>query len=55
MLLGDESTAKHFGIESLPDTFLIDRRGRVAAAYTAVLVDKDNVESNIKALLDEHY
>src|SRR5229473_8436920 len=38
MLLGDDATAKRYGAESLPDTFLIDRKGRVAAAYKAVLV-----------------
>jgi cytochrome c biogenesis protein CcmG/thiol:disulfide interchange protein DsbE len=51
MLLGNEATAKRFGIESLPDTFLIDRKGKVAAAYRATLVDKDDVEVKIKALL----
>src|SRR6266853_5573477 len=44
MLLGDEPTAKRYGIENLPDTFLIDRKGRVAAAYRAGLVDKDDLE-----------
>jgi peroxiredoxin len=53
MLLGDDATAKRYGIDSLPDTFLIDREGRVAAAYRAVLVDKDDVESNIKAVLSK--
>lgn len=53
MLLGDDPTARQFGIQSLPDTFLIDRRGRVAAAYKAGLVDKHDVEANIKALLSE--
>jgi len=53
MLPGDDSTAQRYGIESLPDTFLIDRKGRVAAAYKAVLVDKDDVEANIKALLSK--
>ena len=43
MLLGDDATSKRYGIENLPDTFLIDRQGKVAAAYRAVLVDKDNV------------
>jgi len=50
-LLGDAPTAQRFGIESLPDTFLIDRRGRVAAAYKASLVDKNDIEANITALL----
>jgi cytochrome c biogenesis protein CcmG/thiol:disulfide interchange protein DsbE len=51
MLLGDDPTARQYGIQNLPDTFLIDRQGRVAAAYREGLVDKDNVEANIKALL----
>jgi len=53
MLLGDDATSKRYGIENLPDTFLIDRQGKVAAAYRAVLVDKENVEDNIKALLSK--
>ncbi len=53
MLLGDEATFKRYGIESLPDTFLIDRQGKIAAAYKAVLVDKDDVEANIKAVLSQ--
>ena len=53
MLLGDEATAKRYGAESLPDTFLIDRKGRVAAAYKAVLVDKDKAEAQVKALVSE--
>ena len=53
MLLGDEATAKLYGIETMPDTFLIDRHGNVAAAYRAGLVDKDNLEANIKALVSK--
>ena len=52
-LLGDDPTAQRFGIQSLPDTFLIDRRGRVAAAHRAGLVDKNDIEANIKALLSQ--
>ena len=53
ILLGDSPTARRFGIQSMPDTFLIDRQGRVAAAYLTGLVDRDDVEVNIKALLAE--
>ena len=53
MLLGDDPMSKRYRIENLPDTFLIDRHGRVAALYKESLVDKDNVEANIKALLAE--
>ena len=51
MLLGDSPMAKRYGIGNLPDTFLIDRQGRVAAVYKEGLVDRDNVEANIKSLL----
>jgi cytochrome c biogenesis protein CcmG/thiol:disulfide interchange protein DsbE len=54
MLLGDQATAKRYAIGTLPDTFLIDRDAKVAAAYLAGLVDKDNVEANIKAILSKH-
>jgi peroxiredoxin len=53
ILLGDDPTAQRFEIQSLPDTFLIDRHGRVAAVYRAGLVDKNDVEANIKALLSQ--
>ena len=45
--------AQRYGIGNLPDTFLIDRQGRVAAAYKEGLVDRDNVEANIKVLLSK--
>jgi cytochrome oxidase Cu insertion factor (SCO1/SenC/PrrC family) len=53
MVLGNDAMAQQYGIENMPDTFLIDRQGRVAAAYRAGLVDRDNIEANIKALLAE--
>jgi peroxiredoxin len=33
MLLGDQVIAERFGIRQLPDTFLIDQHGRIAAVY----------------------
>ena len=53
ILLGDDATAQRYGITNLPDTFLIDRQGRVAAVYTG-LVDKDEVEANVRTMLSEH-
>jgi cytochrome c biogenesis protein CcmG/thiol:disulfide interchange protein DsbE len=50
ILLGDQTIAKGFGIGAIPDTFIIDRKGRIAAAYRG-LVDKDDVEKNIQAIL----
>jgi peroxiredoxin len=52
IVLGNEPLAKNYRIETMPDTFLIDRHGRLAAAY-AGMVDKDNVESNIHVLLSQ--
>jgi peroxiredoxin len=51
ILLGDEPMGKRYGISSMPDAFLIDQRGNIAAAYTTGMVDKDNLEANIQALL----
>jgi peroxiredoxin len=50
VVLGDDAVAKQYGIENMPDTFLIDRRGKIAAAYVG-LVDRANVEENIRAML----
>lgn len=51
MVLGDDAIAKKYAIQNMPDTYLIDRRGRIAATYVG-LVDKDNVEANIQAILN---
>jgi len=52
IVLGDRPTAKKYSIETMPDTFLIDRQGRIAAKYVG-LVDKDNVETNIRTMLSQ--
>ena len=52
ILMGDDQVTKKYDIQALPLTYLIDRRGRIAATYAGV-VDKDNVEANIKTLLKE--
>jgi peroxiredoxin len=54
MLLADDPTSRRYGITNLPDTFLLDRQGRIAAAYRAGLVEKDDVEANIKTILAKH-
>lgn len=53
MLVGDDATAKQYGIQNLPDTFVIDRHGRIAAAYQAKLVDRAELEASIQKLLSE--
>jgi peroxiredoxin len=50
IVLGDDTVAKNYGIENLPDTFLIDHDGKIAAAYMG-LVNKNDVEANIQKLL----
>ena len=52
ILMGDDGLTKAYDIRALPVSYLIDRRGRIAAAYVG-LIDKQNVEANIKSLLAE--
>jgi peroxiredoxin len=52
ILMGDDRITKHYSVDALPVTFLIDSRGRIAAKYVGI-VDRANLEENIKALLTE--
>ena len=52
VLMGDDQVAKRYDIQALPLTYLIDKRGRIAAAYAGI-VDRDNVEANIQIVLKE--
>jgi peroxiredoxin len=52
ILMGNESTFKTFGLNALPDTLLLDKRGNIAAAYTGI-INKENAEANINKLLLE--
>jgi len=52
ILMGDDGITKRYSVNALPVTYLIDRRGRIAAKYVGV-VDRANIEANIKALLAE--
>jgi len=51
IVVGDDPLAKKYAIENMPDTFLIDRKGNVAAVYRG-LVDRNDIETNIKTLLE---
>jgi peroxiredoxin len=53
IVLDDGSAEKAFNVTALPSTYLVDRSGRIAAAYVGVVVDPANLEANIKALLAE--
>jgi peroxiredoxin len=52
ILMGDDLTVSAYKVDAYPATYLIDKSGRVAAIYVGV-VNKDNVEANIKVLLSE--
>jgi thiol-disulfide isomerase/thioredoxin len=52
VLMDDGSSTKQFAIQAVPVALLIDRRGRVAAKYVG-LVDRNNIEQNIRSLLRE--
>jgi peroxiredoxin len=52
ILMGDDGIAKRYSVNELPVTYLIDRRGRIAAKYVGI-VERTNIEANIKALLAE--
>jgi cytochrome c biogenesis protein CcmG/thiol:disulfide interchange protein DsbE len=52
IVLGNDAISTRYGISGMPDTFLIDRQGRLAATYTGI-VDRDNMEKNIQAMLAE--
>jgi cytochrome c biogenesis protein CcmG/thiol:disulfide interchange protein DsbE len=52
IVLGDDSTAKRYGVSAMPVTLLIDRSGNVAATHIGV-VDKRLFENEIRLLLEE--
>jgi cytochrome c biogenesis protein CcmG/thiol:disulfide interchange protein DsbE len=52
IVVGDVAFAKRYGVTALPVTFLIDRKGRIAARHNG-LVDRATVESEIQKLLQE--
>ena len=52
ILMGDDSITSGYHITALPATYLIDRKGRIAATYVG-LVDRKNLEANIRSVLAE--
>lgn len=46
LVIGSESIAKQYGVETMPMTYLIDREGKVAATYIG-MVDRDRLEKEI--------
>lgn len=52
ILMGDDTVEKGYKITALPATYLVDRNGRIAAAYVG-LVNRDNLQANLTKLLAE--
>ena len=52
VLMGDAAVTTSYDINALPLTYLIDRRGRVAAVY-AGMVDRADLEANLLTILRE--
>jgi cytochrome c biogenesis protein CcmG/thiol:disulfide interchange protein DsbE len=53
VVLGDEHTADLYGgVDELPITLLIDRKGRIAAVHTGLGTSKDGFRNEITRLLD---
>lgn len=51
--MGDDAISKAYALNSFPATYLIDKSGKIAAAYVGVLINKDTVARNIQGLLSE--
>jgi peroxiredoxin len=52
VFMADNAVNKTYRVDSMPATYLIDKKGRIAATYIG-LVDKADVEKHLKALLAE--
>jgi peroxiredoxin len=51
--MGDDAISKAYALNAFPDTYLIDKSGKIAVAYVGVVINKDNVATNIRSLLSE--
>lgn len=51
--MGDDAISKTYALNAYPATYLIDKSGKIAAAYVGVVVDKNNIETNLRELLSE--
>jgi peroxiredoxin len=50
VVIGSDALAKQYGVESMPMTLLVDRKGKLAASYIG-LVDRDIFEKELIRLL----
>jgi peroxiredoxin len=54
IVMSKPELAKQYGLQTMPLTVLIDRKGRIAASHCGI-VNKAETESNISALLKESH
>ena len=52
ILMADDAVLLAYSAKTIPATFLVDKSGRIAATYAGV-VNRDDVEANVKTLLAE--
>ena len=50
VVIGSDALGQQFGLQSMPLTVLIDRKGRIAVSHAGI-VDKGNFENHIQELL----
>lgn len=53
ILMGNDAIVDAYGLSLYPTTYLIDGSGKIAAIYAGV-IDMNDLEANIKALLAKH-
>jgi peroxiredoxin len=51
--MGDDAISRAYSLNAFPATYLIDKSGKIAVAYVGVVINKDNVATNVKSLLSE--
>jgi peroxiredoxin len=51
--MGDDAISRAYSLDAFPATYLIDKSGRIAVAYVGVVINKDNVATNVRSLLAE--
>jgi thiol-disulfide isomerase/thioredoxin len=52
VVVGNEDLAKQYGLQAMPMTLLIDRRGKIAGSHAGV-VDRESFEREIRGLLGD--
>jgi peroxiredoxin len=53
IVMGDDAISKAYSLNAFPATYLVDKSGKIAVAYVGLVINKDNVETNLKSLLSE--